>query len=157
MIGSVVALICGPLLGSLLIGVSPADPVSFGVAALVLLAVHRVRQLSAGAARVARRSQRRAAIGVGSPGSAGNHCTISAGSHNFSSDFRRSSALKVMSTGRRSQWGIDAGRPQGGIVGIDHDCTTILSVVLAGSLMTALTGGHSLAAEHRPRNVRDCR
>jgi putative ABC transport system permease protein len=38
-IGSVVALISGPLLESLLIGVRPADPVSFGVAALVLLAV----------------------------------------------------------------------------------------------------------------------
>jgi predicted permease len=38
-IGSVVALIAGPFVGSLLIGVSPADPVSFGVAALVLLAV----------------------------------------------------------------------------------------------------------------------
>jgi predicted permease len=38
-IGSVVALICGPILGSLLIGVSPADPISFAGAALVLLAV----------------------------------------------------------------------------------------------------------------------
>ena len=94
------------LMSSLLFEVSPVDPLTYGVVSLTLFARGRAGLLPAGAARHARRPDRRAPGGVGRPGSRqgisnGRIALQGVTSHGRS---QRRSGRRLASRGRSWRW-----------------------------------------------------